>query len=280
MMDFTNVKCVRPIYNDCTNIKIEDVNYILVDVSSTYSGIFHKKDGASVARQLKYFNHLSSNILRHALQSFPNAKRVVYTTCSKFIEEGEKVVEDALKEVKDSYTLLDIKEMLWSQWISVGYTDKYSFANKCLRIKPEFDMGPSCFIAVFERNSKPLTVYVHRVDTFSEIIYDDEESDEDVTITFDSQNNQFFNDNRPTQLQSFNSTFVSQPTHSQTFNSQIRSQPAHLQSSMSQLINQPICSQPTNSQFVHHSTHSEPFTSRMSRTMNPMVPFQSSYYTP
>ncbi|XP_058799362.1 28S rRNA (cytosine-C(5))-methyltransferase-like isoform X2 [Phymastichus coffea] len=152
LMQLTNVTCVEPMNNACWDIRMNDLNYILLDVPSTYSGIHHKKDIKGLLNQTRYLRHKSSLMLLHALHNFPNVKRVVYTSCSIFPDEGEKVVANALKELCNSYTLLDVKEMLWKEWITIGNTDTYHFGEKCLRTNPEFDLCQGYFIAVFERN--------------------------------------------------------------------------------------------------------------------------------
>ncbi|XP_058799367.1 28S rRNA (cytosine-C(5))-methyltransferase-like isoform X2 [Phymastichus coffea] len=167
LMNLTNVTCVKPIFDDCTNVTINDVNYILVDVSSTYSGIFFRRDERDLDNQLAYYNHLS-------------------------ITEGEKVIADALKEVGNSYSLLDIKEMLWCQWVASGMNNNYPFKDKCIRTNPDLDKCLSYFIAVFERNFENLPpLYVHRINEFNEIIYEKDNSDDEITeIDFINQENQ------------------------------------------------------------------------------------------
>lgn len=166
LVDLTKIKCAKLIHSNSMDLEINDLNYILVDVSSTYTGFFHKKDAAGLNSLLRHFQYKSRTLLQIALQKFPTVKRVVFTTCSMFAEEGEKVVADALSRIENSYTLLDVREMLWREWQSVGYQAEYPFAGKCLRTRPELDFCQGYFIAVFERNfSVPVPLYVHKKPT-------------------------------------------------------------------------------------------------------------------
>lgn len=154
------------------------INYILVDVPSTYSGIFYKRKKENyLDKQLERSFRIASMMLRYALQNFKGVKRVVYSSCSKFPEETDNVVEDALEEVRDAYSLLDPKQMLWDEWRSDGESAEHSNRRKCLHIKPKLDLCEGYFIAVFERNPEvPIPRYVHRKE---ELFYEDEEDDGD-----------------------------------------------------------------------------------------------------
>ncbi|XP_011497183.1 PREDICTED: probable 28S rRNA (cytosine-C(5))-methyltransferase [Ceratosolen solmsi marchali] len=154
LLQLTDVKNVKTLQHDFLNINIshyENIKYILVDPTCTYSGIFFEANKSSQKGRIQHFQYLLSMILRYTLQTFPNVKRVVYTTCSVYAEEGEIVIDDVLDEIGNSYYLLDIKEMLWNEWESVSSVE-YACGDKCLRIVPEFDLCQGYFIAVFERN--------------------------------------------------------------------------------------------------------------------------------
>lgn len=89
-------------------------------------------------------------ILKHALRRFPNAKKVVYSTCSIYPEENEEVIQEVITQIKN-YKLVDASSVLKGPWINFG-SDKYGDIGKfCLYSKPEKDMCNGFFIAVFER---------------------------------------------------------------------------------------------------------------------------------
>lgn len=127
------------------------IEYILVDPASSYSGIFLLAEKHHLKSFLHHSNYKLGVVLKYILLTFPNVKRVVYTTCSIHPEEGEKVVDHALEEIGKSYTLLDAKQMLWNEWDCMSHPD-YKCGKKCIRIRPEFDQCQGWFIAVFERN--------------------------------------------------------------------------------------------------------------------------------
>ena len=159
--DVKNTKCIENDYLNLTTIN-EDVKYILIDPTCTNSGIFLDKSKTPQKARIQRYQFALSMMLRHTLQHFPNVKRVVYTTCSLFPEECEIIVDDALKEVGDSYTLVDIRELLWNEWESLGLPE-HMCGNKCLRIVPKVDLCYGYFIAVFERNYEvPVPPYVRR----------------------------------------------------------------------------------------------------------------------
>jgi putative methyltransferase len=154
LLQLTDVKNVKTLQYDFLNINInhyDNIKYILVDPTCTSSGIFVEACKSSQKTRIQHFQYLLSMILRYTLQTFPNVKRVVYTTCSLYPEEGEIVIDDVLDEIGDSYSLLDVKEMLWNEWESVSSIE-YACGEKCVRIIPEFDLCQGYFIAVFERN--------------------------------------------------------------------------------------------------------------------------------
>lgn len=129
----------------------DEIEYVLVDPSTSYSGIFLLANKQNMLPFLRHSNWELSFLLKYALQTFPNVKRVVYTACSIHPEEGERVVDTVLEEIGDSFTLLDAKQMLWDEWHSMGLPE-YKCGKKCIRIHPEYDQCQGWFIAVFERN--------------------------------------------------------------------------------------------------------------------------------
>lgn len=89
-------------------------------------------------------------ILRAALTRFPNAKRVVYSTCSLYPEENEDVVRQVL-ENNDRYKLVPAGDFLTNEWTNFGSSEFGKIGSYCLYARPETDFTNGFFLAVFER---------------------------------------------------------------------------------------------------------------------------------
>lgn len=90
-------------------------------------------------------------LLMHALTNFPNAKRVVYSTCSVLTVENEKVVDDVLSKLSQGdcpleFELVDAME----SWSRRG-AEAYECGRRCLYADPKKDKTNGFFIAMFER---------------------------------------------------------------------------------------------------------------------------------
>ena len=124
---------------------ISEAEYILVDPSCSGSGMVsrldHLIDGAVDPERLKTLSAFQSTILLHAM-SFPNVKRVVYSTCSVNDEENERVVENALAQMKGKFRLVPCL----SEWKRRGLR-----LQECVRVLPEEDNMNGFFVALFER---------------------------------------------------------------------------------------------------------------------------------
>ncbi|KAM0671487.1 tRNA/rRNA cytosine-C5-methylase [Ordospora colligata] len=118
----------------------KDVEYILCDPSCSGSGMHlnYKMDLERVGK-LKQFQIY---MVKHALQF--NPKRLVYSVCSEHKEEGEDVVEEALKDSK--YQLEDISKFWPQNTVSESPVSKY-----IIRCKKDTDGATGFFIASFIR---------------------------------------------------------------------------------------------------------------------------------
>lgn len=105
-------------------------------------------------------------ILRHALTNFPNAKRVVYSTCSIYSEENEYVVQEVIQSVKH-FKLMDLREQYETKWFNFGSKDFGDLGIRCVKARPESDLTNGFFVAVFERisNDEANEFFVKRVVT-------------------------------------------------------------------------------------------------------------------
>ncbi|XP_001605827.2 probable 28S rRNA (cytosine-C(5))-methyltransferase [Nasonia vitripennis] len=156
-----NASCVETIQADALTISPEfypNIEYILVDPSCSGSGMvdrieIRKEDQNNLYNRLGKLQSLQSMILNHALK-FPNAKRVVYSTCSIYPEENECVVDEAMTKFGDIYNLVDLKRKLKNEWISFGSAEYSYYGDKCLYARPEVDHCSGFFLAVFQRKPK------------------------------------------------------------------------------------------------------------------------------
>lgn len=84
--------------------------------------------------------------LEHAL-TFPSAARVVYSTCSVYLEENEGVVAAVLPTAEAAgFSLMHALP----QWHRRG-AGSFSWAQKVVRVHPTIDGTDGFFVAVFER---------------------------------------------------------------------------------------------------------------------------------
>ncbi|KAL8571960.1 hypothetical protein ACOMHN_026172 [Nucella lapillus] len=155
------VSVATAIHQDFLSVNPRDerfagVQYVLVDPSCSGSGIIDRMDFAvspannpdskNTAR-LHSLQRFQISILKHALR-FPNARRVVYSTCSIYEEENEKVVSEVAQQVGDRFRV----KRVFPQFPHRGIGDE-DIAEKCLRTSPDKDRTNGFFVACFERIS-------------------------------------------------------------------------------------------------------------------------------
>lgn len=98
--------------------------------------------------RLKKLANVHAQLLNHALKSYPNLERLVYSTCSANHEENEAVVDEALS-VNGKFKLLDCTKIV-KGWTNKG-APGYDCSDKCLNAVPNVDCTNGFFIAVFVR---------------------------------------------------------------------------------------------------------------------------------
>lgn len=161
---------------DFTSTKHQDfpnVTGLIVDPSCSGSGIFGRSIDNNQEQEveeidedrLKKLANFQFTIVKHALK-FPNANRVVYSTCSIHPHENERVVVDLLadKEIQNLGWKLDIRENVLNNWPRRGWKEEFTsicgneiecekLAGGCVRSIPKEDGGIGFFAACFVRNA-------------------------------------------------------------------------------------------------------------------------------
>jgi len=85
------------------------------------------------------------------LFNFPNARRIIYSTCSLHPEENEEVVDEVLADIGNAYRLVPVRQLLKNNWTNFS-SEKYNCGDTCLYSKPDDDFCNGFFVAIFERN--------------------------------------------------------------------------------------------------------------------------------
>ncbi|KAI8146816.1 S-adenosyl-L-methionine-dependent methyltransferase [Fennellomyces sp. T-0311] len=149
------------------------VEYFLLDPSCSGSGIVsrldHLVDGDEEHQameddeRLKNLAEFQVSVIRHAFK-FPNAKRVVYSTCSIHAQENEHVVRTVLADNSD-FTLAP-RESVLSTWARRGLPDEFNgsdqdaMADAVVRTDPTKDLTNGFFVACFIRKPGSSTISV------------------------------------------------------------------------------------------------------------------------
>ncbi|RLU24999.1 hypothetical protein DMN91_003091 [Ooceraea biroi] len=159
LIEKTQSSCVEPINQDTLTLdpkQYSQVEYILVDPSCSGSGIVDRPkqsdtDGKPEPERLQNLQSFQVYLLRYALLNFPNAKRIIYSTCSLHPEENEQVIDEVLTDIRQAYRLVPARELLGDTWINFS-SEEYNCTDKCLYSKPDVDFCNGFFVAVFERD--------------------------------------------------------------------------------------------------------------------------------
>lgn len=157
-------------HEDFTKTRVEDfpnVEGLVMDPSCSGSGIFGRaiedeQEKVEVDNErLERLGRFQFTIMRHAL-SFPNAKKVVYSTCSIHAQENERVVVDLLmdKDIGKKWELAP-REIVIPSWERRGWSEEFTalagkktveeLAGGCVRSVPKEDGGIGFFAACFVR---------------------------------------------------------------------------------------------------------------------------------
>ncbi|CRK87594.1 CLUMA_CG001390, isoform B [Clunio marinus] len=157
MVEGTGATIIQPINKDVLEVKDEDVpkaEYILLDPSCSGSGMLNRFESEvrnKDAGRLFKLAGLQHKLLIHAMTSFPNVVRIVYSTCSIYTEENEEVVLSVLRKVSD-FKLVDAGNLIDSKWKNFGSEKVYpGLGSKVLYARTSDDLSNGFFVSVFER---------------------------------------------------------------------------------------------------------------------------------
>lgn len=157
IMEGTKATIVQTINKDVLQVTSEDVpkvEYILLDPSCSGSGMLNRFESEirnKDSGRLFKLAGLQHKLLTHAMTSFPNVKRIVYSTCSVYPEENEEVVLSALRKVGD-FKLVDAAELIDRKWNNYGSEKVYpGLGDKVLYSRTAEDLSNGFFVCVLER---------------------------------------------------------------------------------------------------------------------------------
>lgn len=157
MIEGTQATIVQPINQDVLEITDADcpnVGFILLDPSCSGSGMLNRFESEVRNKdngRLFKLAGLQHKLLTHAMTSFPNAKRIVYSTCSVYAEENEEVVLSVLRKV-GNWKLCHAGEMLEGKWSNFGCEKIYpGLGDKVLYARTADDLSNGFFVCVLER---------------------------------------------------------------------------------------------------------------------------------
>ncbi|CAD6992171.1 unnamed protein product [Ceratitis capitata] len=159
MTESAGCEIIKSINADALTIdsnRCPTVEYILVDPSCSGSGMQNRmslEPDEKDPDRLRRLAGLQIKMLSHALNSFPNVKRVVYSTCSLFEEENEQVVQRCLS-LNPQFKLLNCKKALRNKWNNVGNVNYKNVGKYCLYTRPDQDHADGIFIALFEKRRR------------------------------------------------------------------------------------------------------------------------------
>uniref|UniRef100_A0A182JNB5 SAM-dependent MTase RsmB/NOP-type domain-containing protein n=2 Tax=Anopheles atroparvus TaxID=41427 RepID=A0A182JNB5_ANOAO len=147
---------IKTIHGDCLHVtdeQVPGVQYVLVDPSCSGSGMLNRLSMPEPVDEERLFKlaGLQYKLVSHAMNAYPNVRRIVYSTCSVHAMENEKVVQGVLRH-NCHFKLLDARKELGKEWFNVGSSEEYpGIGERCLYARPEIDLTIGMFVAVFER---------------------------------------------------------------------------------------------------------------------------------
>ena len=126
---------------------------------------FNRKE--DLKTRLAKLSSFQFQVVKHAM-TFPEAKRLVYSTCSIHAEENERVVIDLLldKDVQKAGWRVASRDSVIPSWPRRGFVEEFKevfrdsasdeeckrMAEGCIRVAPKVDGGIGFFAVCFERD--------------------------------------------------------------------------------------------------------------------------------
>uniref|UniRef100_A0A182NYZ2 SAM-dependent MTase RsmB/NOP-type domain-containing protein n=1 Tax=Anopheles dirus TaxID=7168 RepID=A0A182NYZ2_9DIPT len=147
---------IKTMHRDCldlTDEQVPGVEFILLDPSCSGSGMLKRQQVPEPMDEPRVYKlaGLQYKLLSHAMNAFPHARRIVYSTCSLYQQENEGVVHGVLRH-NGHFRLLDARKEFGKEWLNVGDGDAYpGIGERCLYARTEDDLTIGMFVAVFER---------------------------------------------------------------------------------------------------------------------------------
>lgn len=122
------------------------------------------------------------------MNSFPKAKKIVYSTCSLFPEENERVISNVVKLSRAKWKVLNVKELLKDQWNNFGSGMYGEMGTRCLYARPDSDLTTGFFLAVLERDPKQSNAEGEVVEEKSNAQSQEEPTSENISNENDDKN--------------------------------------------------------------------------------------------
>lgn len=153
------VKCHNLDFFEASSTNFEKIGAILLDPSCSGSGMASNhseatRDPMFVNDRIKSLAEFQLKALKHATTAFVDVNRVVYSTCSLYAEENERVVQRFLQE-SPSWSLVSPKCL--KSWKRRGIDlEGLSTAesNAMIRAHPDHDSCNGFFVACLEKQKR------------------------------------------------------------------------------------------------------------------------------
>ncbi|CAB3367319.1 Hypothetical predicted protein [Cloeon dipterum] len=150
MLEDYSVECAKTYNEDALALRPDDfpdVTHILLDPSCSNSGMGRADVESKSEEQLRKLSAFQTKALVHAL-SFPNVKRIVYSTCSINTDENEAVIDSAMRQKGDLFRV--VEDLPLSEDFSRGSPD-FEFGKHGVYFRSDKDQTTGFFVCVIQR---------------------------------------------------------------------------------------------------------------------------------
>lgn len=166
---------------------VPGVQYILVDPSCSGSGMTSRLFGTeehNLAERLVSLSGYQAKILQHAMREFPQAQRVVYSTCSVYEEENEQVVHRSLEACPEWELIKPIE--FAEMWKNFGSAKWKHVGKKCIYARADVDLTDGFFVALFQRRPEEGVDNYYRTTSTVQTVVADQNGDQEYEEEFDT----------------------------------------------------------------------------------------------